>query len=260
MHTAPHAAIGLLEAAARLQPDRARIHGNLAWALSNAGRHAEAKAAAERARSLDPDDPYTASIRVTVLGAARDDSVIEAARETMQLPGASREDRRDAHAAMCWALMRTAPASAVRETERLVAEWPDHAYALAAHGCALAGACRWDEGLTWLDKAIAVNPTDLQLAIRRAKIEEARDFAHAMMRQLRANAERHPTDANGWRELGLCLAKFARLSEALEAFDRANALDPADGDARPDPLVMAALTVEATARSAILVGEIAPIG
>jgi tetratricopeptide (TPR) repeat protein len=156
--------------------------------------------------------------------------------------------------------MRTAPAEAIGETERLVEAFPDAGEALAAPGCALAGVCRWDEALPWLDRAIAAAPGDARLPIRRDQIIAARDAAQGAMKRLREDLESQPRDADRWRELGLGLAKFARLEEALQAFDRAHEIAPIDPDAEQPPLVVAALMVEATARSYLLVGQIAPIG
>ena len=61
-------------------------------------------------------------------------------------------------------------------------------------------------------------------------------------------------------ELGLGLARCARLDEALQAFERAHELAPVNRRKKPKPLVMAALVVEATARSYIAIGQMTPIG
>jgi tetratricopeptide (TPR) repeat protein len=259
LHADPLEAVKQFKAAAKLQPARARIHINLSWALSTLGQHTDAIAAATKAHALDPRDAYIAARRVHVLFAAGDKTVIDAARHAMELPDIDPDDRRYAHSAICWTLMRTAPTAAVRETELLVAESPDNGEALAAHGCALAAACRWDDGIPWLDKAIAAAPDDARIPGRRAQIIEARDVAEALMTKLRDQVQRDPQDAKRWRELGLGLARFARLDEALIAFERARQLDPGDGK-RHDPLVTAALMVEATARSYVAIGDLSPIG
>ncbi|MDX2086833.1 MAG: hypothetical protein SFX73_03230 [Kofleriaceae bacterium] len=257
--TDPLASAKELEAAVEQQPTRARIHINLAWAYSQAARHAAAKAAAQKAHELDSRDAYIAELRVHVLFDAADDAVVEAARHAMQLPDLDADDRRFVHSALCWTLMRTAPSAALRETEQLVAAAPSDAEVLATRGCALAAVCRWDEGVTWLDQAIVAAPDDERFVERRAQIIEARDVAEALLAKLRAATDRQPTDATPWRELGLGLAQFARLDEALRAFERARELDPGHSKRR-EPLVTAAAMVEATARAYVLVGDIMPIG
>lgn len=259
LHENPVEAVKHFKAALELQPERARIHINLSWALSQLGEYADAARAANKAHQLDPRDAYIAARRVYVLFIGDDKTVIEAARHAMELPDIDPDDRRYAHCAICWTLMRSAPTAAVRETEVLVAESPDDSEALAARGCALAAACRWDEGIPWLDKAIAAAPDDTRFPGRRAQIIEARDVAEALMTKLRDEANRNSDDAKRWRELGLGLARFARLDEALIAFERARQLDPGFGK-RHDPLVTAALMVEATARSYVAIGDYAPIG
>lgn len=156
--------------------------------------------------------------------------------------------------------MRTTPTAALLETKTLVTSWPDNAEALAARGCALANLCRYDEGLAWLEKAIAVAPDDGWFTARRDQIIQARIFAEQTIASLREQTVSDPTDADAWRELGLGLAKFARLEEALAAFDHANELSPPPTRRKPKQLVLAALMVEATARSSVAIGDIAPIG
>jgi tetratricopeptide (TPR) repeat protein len=253
------AAVPLLEAALELQPDRPRIHVNLGWALSNLGEHDAAKASAERARELDPKDAYVAARRVHILFAAGDaDAVIQAAEDASTLADMEEDDHRDVRTMLCWMLMRVSPTAAVAVADALALEWPTHAEVLAAKGCALAAACRWDEGIVCLDEAIAADPEDARYPRRREQIEQVRDLATVAMSDLREAAEEEPEDANRWRELGLALAKFARLEEALAAFERASALDPEEDPS--DPLVMSAMMVEATARPAVLIGNMDPIG
>jgi tetratricopeptide (TPR) repeat protein len=260
LHDDPKAAIKLFQASAKLQPKRARIYINLAWALSNLARHAEAKAAAAEAHALDPTDPYVAAMRVHVLFTAKDDRLVEVARAALEKPELDAEQRFQVHGALCWTLMRTAPAAAVEETERLVADSPNNAEALAARGCALAAVCRWDEGIAWLDKAIAAAPDDHRFPDRRATIEQARAIGTETVRSLQENVEQRPDDAKAWRELGLGLAKVARLEEALDAFERANEIDPVKPGKKLSPLVQAALMVEATAHPYVAFGMIQPIG
>ncbi|WP_431312838.1 tetratricopeptide repeat protein [Nannocystis pusilla] len=52
LHSDPRTAVELFKAAAKLQPERPRIHVNLSWALSKLGLHAEARAAAQRAHRV----------------------------------------------------------------------------------------------------------------------------------------------------------------------------------------------------------------
>jgi tetratricopeptide (TPR) repeat protein len=254
------AALPLLEAAVALQPDRALAHLHLAWAHSNLGHHDAAKTSAQRAHELDSQDPYLAVRRLYILFAAHDtEAALEAATHALTLSALTDDDRRDVRLMRCWMLMRTSPTAAISEADTLVTDHPTDAEVLAAKGCALAAACRWKEGLVWLDKAIAAAPEDPRFPMRRDQIEQAEIVAEHSISKLQKAAKRKPQDPTRWRELGLVLAKYARLNEALTAFDRAHALEPASED-DPDPLTLSALMVEATARSAVVIGNIDPIG
>ena len=260
LRTEPAAAIEHFENARRAQPTRGRIHANLAWALSNVGRHDDAVRAAVDAIELDPADGYLLARCVHVLGEAG--RWAEVAQRSASLDGVrfdNPDDRRFVRESRCWALMQQASfTDALRETTMLVEDWPRHAEVCATHGSALAALCRWDDGIVWLDTAILLDPTDPRYPARREAIARARDHAHHALDELRDAANREPESPARWRDLALGLARFARLEESVDAFSRASVLEPYRDELSGEQL--RAAMVEATVRQLVLVGESMPVG
>lgn len=252
------------EQAIASQPERARVHTNMATCLQHAGRSEDAILAARRGWQLDPEDGYVGARLVHMLFAARVyDECLRISEQVLRLADLSDEDRRYAQGTRGWALMPTSPSAALVETRAAMEAWPNDAEMLVAHACALGAMCRWDDALEWIDKAIAASPGQAQYATRRQTLVEARTVGLALLDRHRSAALADPGDAEAWRSYGLVCARYARLDDALAAFDRANEIapyEPAEDGAEPDPVLLAALAVEATIRSALAIGDHSPTG
>lgn len=112
--------------------------------------------------------------------------------------------------------------------DRAIAYVPQHLAALANRGTALVQLKRFAEALASIDAALALAPGHPGLLDGRAdalmglgRIAEAREA----LLQVTAAA---PDYAIAWNKLGACEADRDALEEALTAFDRAAALDPAN--------------------------------
>jgi superkiller protein 3 len=242
----PAGALEAFDEALTHQPARPRLHANRGWALHRLGRPDEALEAAEHARSLDATDGYIATRLVHFHFDAGDyEEVVPLAQEALRL-GLDPDDEHYARTAIGWALMQFAPVAAVEQTREVAGMYPEDGEALAVHGCALAGVCRWDEALQWMDRAIEAGD-DPRYVDRRGAIAVARDQGISLLEERRAATWARPDDASAFRQLGLACARLVRHEEALEAFERARELEPeADPDA--DLEVAHALMVEATLR------------
>lgn len=82
------------------------------------------------------------------------------------------------------------------------------------------------------ETTLATTPEDLSLLALNASLRQAvADFA-AASQIARRRLELLPSDAEGWQQLGLLLARQRRLEEAIAALERAIQLDPQDVSSR----------------------------
>lgn len=139
------------------------------------------------------------------------------------------DDAKFVSTALGWSLMRTSPSAAITHAEQLAPRWPTHSEVTIMHACALAAACRWDEALREVNRAIEVDPADARYPQRRDSIAQMRGLALDQIETHQAQAQAAPDDASAWRQLGLVLARYARGQEALVAFERARDRPRRDG-------------------------------
>jgi tetratricopeptide (TPR) repeat protein len=230
-------ALPLLQAARAAQPDRARIHSNLAVALRRLERHEEARAAAERGRDLaDADDPYPATVLAETLYHLDDNAgAVAAADAALGCPGGATADRVRALAARAWILVRLDRArAAVSDARAAVALDGEHAGAALALAVALATANRWGEAMRAVERAQALDPGDADVLARRATIAQGLEVAERAVAEARAEARAKPKDWERWLALGTCLTMAGHLEEAARAFDRAHDHNPDQDDHWPD--------------------------
>lgn len=267
MESDPETALERFAAASDAQPQRARIHANRTLVLLELGRTEEAQNAAQKAWALDAQDGYVGSRLVhALMDNGSHDEVAEIAETVLKLE-LDDDDAKFVSNARGWSLMRSSPSAAVTHAEQVAPRWPDDPEVAVMHACALAAACRWDDALREVDRAIEVDPNDARYTERRDSIAQMRGLGLDQIATHQAQAERTPDDADAWRRLGLVLARYARGPEALAALERARVLDPVDTDADTDdgsdlePLVLNALMVEATLGPQVALGlPVDPLG
>ncbi|MFQ5614803.1 MAG: tetratricopeptide repeat protein, partial [Anaerolineae bacterium] len=127
-------------------------------------------------------------------------------------------------------------AEAIEILRRAIAREPDSAAAHLALGLALLDHEQYDEAVEALQKALELAPPDdratraaacFNLGVAQRKLGHYRQAVEAFERALEFGHE----TADLWHLLGDSLARDKRLDEALQAFDRAIALDPQQAEA-----------------------------
>ncbi|TAK99883.1 MAG: tetratricopeptide repeat protein [Rhodospirillaceae bacterium] len=125
---------------------------------------------------------------------------------------------------------------------RAVRAAPSYAPAYFNLGNAFAAADRTDDALACYHKACAIDPAFADAHLNAGALLEKLNRISDAIKAFRTMVSVCPSDARGYRNLALCMVKSMDRStsdnrdgiavEALTAFDRACALDPADADAQ----------------------------
>lgn len=259
---AHEAALALLDDALAAQPDRPRIYSNKALMLLNLERFDEARAAADRGRTIaDPDDPYPLQVVAKIMDRTGDsEGAVKLLDVALARAGCTDFDRHGLWMARAWALLhlggrdREAVADARRAVE--IAREPSEAKLLLAR--ALASANRWGEGKQIVD-ALLAGPLDADAhadAIElRGTIARGMRIVGEMLGGARIEAKKRPKQMDSWLTLGMALTMAGQLHEAAEAFDRAHERNP-EPDGWPDEPHMLSVW-EADCRLALISEHIA---
>lgn len=216
----------LLWAAADAQPDRPRIHANLARALEHQDRLDEALEAAEAGTRLGPDDDYTwwalALIRLT-----RDEyeagwqAAQEAIRRARTGSDRARAFETAARTSMLLGFERRGLAEAVEATHAD----PDDADTWHVRAIALAKRGRWGDGARILAEALARDPDNADYQGTRVTIELGIATLERLLPEVRERAVVED-DSDAWQALAELQFRLGARDEALAAFDTARARDP----------------------------------
>jgi len=182
--------------AARVDPDNAKYHGNLGAVLLALGRHDDALDCLDRAVALDPAVANVLTNRaLTLLRLGRDEEALGAARRAASLA-------------------------------------PGDAGVHAARGLALMALERLDDAVSALQRAAALDPGDADVrgnlggALHRLYRHEE---AQAALKTALTLAPDRPA---GWNNLGQACRAANDMTAAIDAFDRALALDSGYREAR----------------------------
>ena len=88
------------------------------------------------------------------------------------------------------------------------------------------------EALSSLERALAVEPANAELMLRRADILALVKRHAEAVTAYDAALARQPNDSDAWNRRGIALVEHGRKPEALESFERAIRLDSAHVEAR----------------------------
>ncbi len=165
----------------------------------------------------------------------RHDVALIAADRALKAAGEAGNERAElARVAALRALGRTADAVAVAEGYATLA--PTSSGAQVELSKALAAAGRTDESRAALDRALALDPGDLDALMTRFWPADPNDIKaiHAATPELSAFAEAHPGSAGVWRTLARAYLATGRIDDALALFVRAIGITPDDDDLRAE--------------------------
>ncbi len=125
---------------------------------------------------------------------------------------------------------------AVAAAEAYAAKAPNVAGAQVELSKALAAVQRDDDSRAALERALALDPGDLNALMTRFWPADANDIKgiHAAVPGLLAFAEAHAESAGGWRTLARAYLAVGRIDDALALFVRALGITPADDELRAE--------------------------
>jgi tetratricopeptide (TPR) repeat protein len=161
-----------------------------------------------------------------------DVALLAAERAVAADPGNERAEL--ARVAALRALGRTA--EALTAAELYADKAPSSAGAQVEISRALAAAGRDEESRAALDRALTLDPGDLNALLTRFWPADPNDIKsiHAAAPELLAFAEAHPTHAGVWRTLARAYLATGRIDEALALFVRALGITSGDDDLRAE--------------------------
>ncbi len=254
----PERAIGAFRRALEKEPDRARIHANLGYALAVTGQAKEGLVAARRGCELAPDDPYALLKRADVL------SVLERHEDALADQERARDLAREAGDTlsltsalndMGWSLLQLDRSREVLSVAREAIELqPTEASPHGLLAGALADLDRWGEALAATEAGLALEPDNVWLAERRELCAEGMSRLEPMLRAFEEDIGPESTWEQ-WHELGCVRLACGQLEEAAAAFDEAHLRHP-DGDRREEAGMLS--TMEADCRIALLERAVDP--
>jgi tetratricopeptide (TPR) repeat protein len=256
-------AVPLLEAAAQLQPANASVHANLAAALSQGGRHAEALACYDRALALQPDlavahrgrgtalmqlaqpEAALASLREAVRLAPGDDKACNSLGVVLERLGRQDEARQCFERAIALNAANAeahhnlgiiaAAAGKHREAlvslERALALQPRQPALHTNRGIQLLALGRPGEALASFEQALELDPSAAPTHLWRGKTCLALDRPEEALASFDRARALAPQEFVVHFDCGVTLARLLRHEEALASFDRAVALDPGSHEA-----------------------------
>ncbi len=203
-----------------------------ALTLHRAGRLAEAEGLYRAIRKAAPDHPDATYNAALLLGqTGRLGEAVALLRRLVRL----HPDFAAAIAALGVFLKDSGQmADAVAALERARDLRPDHAPTWVNLGNALTAAARTDEAVAAYTAALALAPDLPPARLALATLRTAAGDTAAARAVLRQQVALHPTDADGWRRLGLAWAEDHHRADAARAYARAIALSPESEAARHD--------------------------
>jgi tetratricopeptide (TPR) repeat protein len=165
----------------------------------------------------------------------RHDVALAAAERAIEAAGEAGNERAElARVASLRALGRTADALAAAEA--YAAKKPNSAGAQVELSRALAAGGKDAESRAALDRALALDPGDLNALMARFWPSDANDIKriHEAAPELLAFAEAHPSHAGVWRTLARAYLATGLIDEALALLVRALGITPDDDDLRAE--------------------------
>src|SRR6266480_4687125 len=140
---------------------------------------------------------------------------------------------------------RSDPARALQLFRRYVALEPSDPWGYMAMGDALARSGSYGDALRSYDDALRLAPDERDAVIGRARVLARAGRTDAAVAGYRQWLDANPSDAEAWAELGRQRLRQGRERDAVEAFERAQAL-------APDPSVARRLAVARAAAAAAI--------
>jgi tetratricopeptide (TPR) repeat protein len=223
----------LQAAAAILKKNEARHGGNVQYQVLSAqvaltlDRREEMKAAVDRAKAIDPDDPDTllasGYLRADI-DSDIDGAIADLRRATEIAPGNSENWN-----ALGLALeAKDATLEAEEALKRAIAVDPNDPVPLANYAILLLDQSRLDEAIGYIDKALALDPGFYVAYTAKGRYFLQKGDQAKGLEFLLAGSAANPAYAQGL--LGVAIAQYQAGDEALaqQAFDNADRLDPND--------------------------------
>jgi tetratricopeptide (TPR) repeat protein len=164
---------------------------------------------------------------------SRHDIVLAAAERAIAAAGEAGNERAElARVAALRALGRNG--EAVAAAEEYAAKAPASAGAQVELSRALGAANRADESRAALERALALDPGDLNALMTRFWPSDANDIKriHDAVPELQAFAEAHAGSTGVWRTLARAYLATGRIDDAMELFVKALGIAPGDEDLR----------------------------
>jgi tetratricopeptide (TPR) repeat protein len=216
----------LLRRARVAQPDRPRVHANLARALEHQERLDEALASAEEAVRLGPDDDYCwwtlALVRIT-----RDE--LEAGYAAAKAAADCAPDDADRARALSdagrAATLLERPRQGLAHATEAVRLNPHDADYWHVRAITLAKLGRWGEAARDVREALGRDALNPDFEASRRTIDQG----VATLRQILPDARRRAASedsADAWQGLAELLVRLGELEEAIAAFDEARRRSP----------------------------------
>ena len=220
------ASLGWSDRVIAADPRFAGAHVNKAAALARLGRYAEVETEARAARKLDPSLAQAhLLLGYALVNTDRAKAALPAFREAVRLGPAEVTTHIGLGNALA-VLGQNREALAAFEAARMIE--PGNPDVLNNIGNALAALDRTGEAIDLLEAAVAQNPRNSTLRTNYAnalrdsnRVQEAVDQCEILLRE-------SPDSASVWRLSGSLWRELGQKGPAIEALERAEALDPGD--------------------------------
>jgi len=222
-------ALDAFRLAVKNEPERARIHSNMAATLFRLKRPEEALKKAELGCKLAPEDSYTLFRRAEILRKLdRNSEALADSERARELAKQAGDPVNFALASeqVCWALVELDRCREAYTTARdLLRDDPENADFHALMASILASLDRWGEALQAMQRAVAIEPEDQDLKRRLNLCAEGVDRLEPEVSKLEASVNQD-SSWEDWHELGSAFFLVGRLEEAAQAYDEAHLRHP----------------------------------
>ncbi len=127
------------------------------------------------------------------------------------------------------------PGAALRLTHHLISTWPEDPASWRALLETAMSVGNYPEAIEAAGKVLAMDPDDSVVARYQALSLSKVGYTKDAIVALQGHLETHPTDREGWHDLGILLVQDGQNEEALQSFSRARDLD------RDNPVTLLAI-------------------